>query len=429
MSDAVVPAFMSDTPRPNTLPSATSPLKGSRSQPLRSPTGNVSRWPLRISERPSPRSAAVSTFTIPGCGSITSTAWPWRLRYSTTQSAAARVSPGGFSLGRRTRSVSRRSHSSWRSSICLRIWSRASMGSPGLAILVSAPLPVRLPLLREGTRALHGVLRAPQPLRLRVVELERDVEGMPESRQRGLLAGADGERRALQDLVGPLQRRGHELGARHHLVDHAQAVSLLGRHVTAGEDVAHGDLVRDHAGQAMDATGAGHEAHAGLGQAEAGGVGGDDDVAGQRHLETAAERVAVDGGDDGLPVGRAVGEAAEAALGHAYHVAAMLGGEAQVVACGEGLVAGAGEDAHPQIGIALEVVPDPVELEVGGRVERVHALGPVDGDDGDAPLLLVGGELVGHGDHRPLKTGLRFSTKAAADSRKSSVRCRPRPWV
>ena len=43
MSDAAVPAFMSATPRPKTLPSTTSPLKGSRSQPLRSPTGNVSR--------------------------------------------------------------------------------------------------------------------------------------------------------------------------------------------------------------------------------------------------------------------------------------------------------------------------------------------------------------------------------------------------
>src|SRR5262245_50872654 len=70
----------------------------------------------------------------------------------------------------------------------------------------SAGLPVRLPLLREGARALHGVLRAPHPLRLRVVELEREVEGMPQTHERRLLAGADGERRALQDLVGPLHR-------------------------------------------------------------------------------------------------------------------------------------------------------------------------------------------------------------------------------
>ena len=58
-----------------------------------------------------------------------------------------------------------------------------------------------------------------------------------------------------------------------------------------------------------------------------------------------------------------------------------------------------------------------------------YALGTVDGDDGDAALLFVGGELVGHRGHRPLKVGLRFSTKAAADSRKSSVRCNPRPCV
>src|SRR5262249_56442031 len=147
-----------------------------------------------------------------------------------------------------------------------------------------------------------------------------------------------------------------------------------------------GDRVRNEGGTARVAAGPCHEPHAGLGQAEAGGVGGDDDVAGQGHLESAPERIAVDGGDDGLPVARAVGEAAETALGHAYHVAAVLGGEAQVVARGESLVAGAGEDAHPHLGIALEVAPDRVELEVGGRVKRVHALGTVDGDDGDAAL-------------------------------------------
>ena len=39
----------------------------------------------------------------------------------------------------------------------------------------------------------------------------------------------------------------------------------------------------------------------GSGRPDAGMIGGDDDVARQRHLEAAAERVAVDGGEDGLP--------------------------------------------------------------------------------------------------------------------------------
>ena len=48
------------------------------------------------------------------------------------------------------------------------------------------------------------------------------------------------------------------------------AVRLLGRHVTPGEDVAHGDLLRDHAGQAVHAAGARHQPDARLGQAERG---------------------------------------------------------------------------------------------------------------------------------------------------------------
>ncbi len=184
---------------------------------------------------------------------------------------------------------------------------------------------------------------------------------------------------------------------------------LLGGHVTAGEDVAHGDLLGDHARKTMDAAGSRHQADAGLGQAQPRGVGGHDEVARERHLEAPAERIAVDGGEDRLPVGRPVGEAAESALGHAHHVPAVLGGEPQVVAGRERLVPGPGEDADPHVGVALEIVPDLVQLEVGRRVERVHPLGAIDGDNGDAALLLIGRELVGHGSHRPLNAGLRFS--------------------
>src|SRR4030095_10176944 len=130
---------------------------------------------------------------------------------------------------------------------------------------ISTRLPVRLALLREGARSLDGVLGPPHPLRFRVTELERDVQGMAEAHERRLLARPDGQGRALQDLVVPLERSGHDLGSGHDLFDHAEPVRLLGRHVTAGEDVAHGDLLRDHAGQAMHAARSRHQAHAGLG--------------------------------------------------------------------------------------------------------------------------------------------------------------------
>src|SRR5262249_42907256 len=74
----------------------------------------------------------------------------------------------------------------------------------------------------------------------------------------------------------------------------------------------------------------------------------------------------------------------------------VLGGVAQIVAGRERLVARAGQDADPHLGIALEIAPDLVQLEVRRRMERVHPLRAIDGDDRDAALLLVGRELVGH---------------------------------
>src|SRR5262249_41575675 len=92
----------------------------------------------------------------------------------------------------------------------------------------------------------------------------------------------------------------------------------------------------------------------------------------------------------------AVGQSAEAGLGEPHHVAPVLRGVAQVIAGGEGLVAGAREDAHPHVGIVLELVPDLVQLEVSGRMQRVQPLRPVDGDDPDPAALLVRREFVGH---------------------------------
>src|SRR5215468_773456 len=123
---------------------------------------------------------------------------------------------------------------------------KSTVGSPfRIGAGGSARLPAGRALLGEGPRPLHGVLGAAHALGLGVGELEGDVEGMAEPGQRGLLARADRQRRALEDVAGPAQRGGHQLGQRHHLVDHAQAMRLLRGHVAAGEDVAHRDLLGD----------------------------------------------------------------------------------------------------------------------------------------------------------------------------------------
>ena len=131
--------------------------------------------------------------------------------------------------------------------------------------------------------------------------VHRLAEGHVEAEERCLLRRADGEGGALHDLPRPALRRGHQLAGRHDFVDEAPAGGLLRRHVLAGEHVTHRDLEGNRPRQSVHAAGAGKDAACWLWQAEAGAVGGDDDVAGHRQLAAAAEGVAVYGGDDRLP--------------------------------------------------------------------------------------------------------------------------------
>ena len=232
---------------------------------------------------------------------------------------------------------------------------------------------------------------------------ERGGEGQVEALVGGFLGGADGDRGAEQDLAGPALGCVHELGGGHDLVDQTPLVRDGGGDVVAGQHVAHGDLERDVAREAVDTTGSGHQADSRLGQAEAGVVGGDDDVAGHRHLAAAAEGEAVDRGDHrlgALPVG---GDSAEAALHRSKRGALVgrhprhFGGVLQIVAGRECALAGAGQDSDPGGIVGGEGVPGVGQFLSGRRVNGVHPLGPVDGDGDDVAVLLVLDELVvGH---------------------------------
>jgi hypothetical protein len=69
-----------------------------------------------------------------------------------------------------------------------------------------------------------------------------------------------------------------------------RALGLLGVHHAAGQAHLHGLGLADHAGEALRAAGARHDAELDLGLAEARRVGGDDDVAHHGELAAAAER-------------------------------------------------------------------------------------------------------------------------------------------
>ncbi len=142
--------------------------------------------------------------------------------------------------------------------------------------------------------------------------------------------------------------------------------------MAGGEDHAHGALQADLARQAVQAAGQGGEADARLRQGEGRVLRGDDQVAGQRDLEAAAHGHAVDGGDDRLVAVEARGEAGKAALVPAALAARRL--PFQVVAGAERLVAGAGDDRDPLLGVGGEIVEHLVEFEMRVDMQRVVAL-------------------------------------------------------
>ncbi len=83
------------------------------------------------------------------------------------------------------------------------------------------------------------------------------------------------------------------------LVDQADLQALVALDRLAGDDHLHGLRRTDHARQPLRAAGARQQAELHFGQAEVGVLGGDAEVAAQRGFETAAERIAVDRGNDG----------------------------------------------------------------------------------------------------------------------------------
>ena len=90
-------------------------------------------------------------------------------------------------------------------------------------------------------------------------------------------------------------------------------MSLRGGDMPAGQHHAHRDLERNMARQPMDPARAGHQADPRFRQPETRMVGRDNDVASERDFESAAQREAVNRGDDRLDDIVAVGDPGEAA--------------------------------------------------------------------------------------------------------------------
>ena len=85
----------------------------------------------------------------------------------------------------------------------------------------------------------------------------------------------------------------------------------------------------------------------------------------------------------------------------------------QVVAGGERALAGAGDDADPQIVARGELVPHGGEFVVRVGVQRVQHLRPVERDDAEPAFVLDGAVLVGH---QPITASLRQSRRSCRSS-------------
>jgi alkylhydroperoxidase/carboxymuconolactone decarboxylase family protein YurZ len=167
----------------------------------------------------------------------------------------------------------------------------------------------------------------------------------------------------------------------------AQAVVAAGgAHASAGEDHAERALGAYLAWKAVQAAGQGCKSDAWFRQGEEGCLGRNDDIAGKCNLETASHRESIDGGDDGLVQVIACREAREACCRHGDRISCRL--VFQVIAGAEGLVACARDDGHPLVRVLREFVERLFQFHIGWRMQRVHHLGTVDGDDGEFTFAL-----------------------------------------
>ena len=255
----------------------------------------------------------------------------------------------------------------------------------------SAAAERRGPLLDEGADAFLRVLG----LGAHVLGEGLELEGRPEIRALAVVERAlgqpDRDRRARRDLPRQLVDRGHQCLGWVHRAHEAEPERLGGVDHLPGEDqlagLGHADQARQevrpapvHVKAALDER-----------LAEARGGRGEPDVAAERDVHARAGGGAVDGGDDGLG-GVAHGEEHAVAEGrdavdHRPLGAALLGlVHGLHVAAGAEALAGAGDhdDAH----VVVTACPEHGVVEVvAQRVpERVEALGPIEGEGGDAVL-------------------------------------------
>src|SRR4051794_1345291 len=257
----------------------------------------------------------------------------------------------------------------------------------------SATLPVWLSLLAERRGALDGVLGGeyrPDDLALLGPE-GLVVPGSLAVQDR--LRGGGREGRVRRDLRGQLQSDVERLAGLGEAVDQAELRPSLGGDGLAGQRQLH----RDRRGQApwelTERSAGRHEASLRLGDAELRALGGDDQVTGQRDLQSTGDGEALDCGDQRL-LRRLLHDPGEAAVARPWPLA---GGERLQVHAGAEALALAGDDADAELVGRVELV------ECGGHrlghreIDGVPRVGSVQHDQQDSVAAFGQKWLLVHG--------------------------------
>src|SRR6202165_3778708 len=267
------------------------------------------------------------------------------------------------------------------------------------SVVISSSSEYALSFLEEGAHALLLVFGREQEVEALALRREAVRKRPLESLQHGFLRHPDRERRFLGDLAGHALRdldrhlRGYDL------VHDPELVRAQRGHRRSGQRYLHRGVLAGGTRPPLRSAGARDDAEVDLRLAETGVVPRDDQVAHQRHLAPAAQRVAVDRGDQRLA------EPGERRPTSGLLANKLIDGRLLRPVADVGPrrapLRPARQDHRPHAVVGIELGQRPSQLADQGGAQGVQDLGPVERHGRDRRLDLDEDVLVPHrGYHR-----------------------------
>ncbi|VTR68962.1 hypothetical protein DESC_720340 [Desulfosarcina cetonica] len=213
----------------------------------------------------------------------------------------------------------------------------------------------------------------------------------------GVFGLLDGQGRVDADVSGQLPAGVQKIFRGAHLIDQADGKRLGRVDAPGGIDHLLGLALAHQARQALGAAGAGNHRQPGFGQAHAGPLGGDTDIRGQGQFGAAPQGDAVDrrdhrlvellDGSEKIADGEDIFLDLQGRIGNPF---------LQVGTGAKGFLARAGDDDHAHAGVEANGGNLGLHGVQQRPVEGIHHLGPIQGDEQDAIVLLAEQNRIVH---------------------------------